>query len=261
MLPNNDTWRKNKCNCWENIIIPRICLVIPKIRKLKTIKNHIEWIFILVHYSLVQMSTWNYHLQKTNWYFLVNGLVAVRNGCWCSLKVTICSCFSGKSDESGNKLVMFSKNLYLAQCFFLSFLFALCLTQKCPDSLAWLRVNRERDGEDEGSRNETDRLWDTETGAEGGCQNLGDCTRQHSGAFGFEVSLLWQAEVTHASYRKTFKPQRCATLCYKSMRQKMRERCREWEKERRRHLALFVKQVSNLNLFLHSSPWVITPQL
>ncbi len=153
MLPNNDTWRKNKCNCWENIIIPRICLVIPKIRKLKTIKNHIEWIFILVHYSLVQMSTWNYHLQKTNWYFLVNGLVAVRNGCWCSLKVTICSCFSGKSDESGNKLVMFSKNLYLAQCFFLSFLFALCLTQECPDSL--VRVNRERDGEDEGSRNET----------------------------------------------------------------------------------------------------------
>lgn len=118
MLPNNDTWRKNKCNCWENIIIPRICSVIPKIRKLKTIKNHIEWIFILVHYSLVQMSTWNYHRQKTNWYFFVNGLVAVRNGCWCSLKVTICSCFSGKSDESGNKLVMFSKNLYLAQCFF-----------------------------------------------------------------------------------------------------------------------------------------------
>lgn len=102
------------------------------------------------------MSTWNYHLQKTNWDFFVNGLVAVRNGCWCSLKVTICSSFSGKSDESGNKLVMFSKNLYLAQtvCFFLSFLFTLCLTQMCPDSLAWLRVNRERDGEDEGSRNE-----------------------------------------------------------------------------------------------------------
>ncbi len=47
-------------------------------------------------------------------------LVAVWNGCCCSLQVTICSSVSGKSDESGNTLVMFSKNLYLARTVFLS---------------------------------------------------------------------------------------------------------------------------------------------
>jgi len=72
-------------------------------------------------------------------------------------------------------------------------------------------VNRERDGEDEGSRNETDRSRDTETGAEGGCQSFGDCSHQHSGASGFEESLSWQAKVTDTPCTEKF------TICYKSV--------------------------------------------
>lgn len=146
----------------------------------------------MVHYSLVQMSTWNYHLQKTNWDFFVNSLVAVWNGCCCSLQVTICSSVSGKSDESGNKLVMFSKNLCLAQTVFLSLVL---VRSRSHTDVPWQpRITegeqRKRWRRWRKQKWDTDRSWDTETGADGGC------TCQHSGAFGFEVALLWQAEVT-----------------------------------------------------------------
>ncbi len=126
-------------------------------------------------------------------------LVAVWNGCCCSLQVTICSSVSGKSDESGNTLVMFSKNLYLARTVFLSLVLVRSLSHtdvpwqpritEGEQRKRWRRWRKQKW--------DTDRSWDTETGAEGGCQNfVEDCTRQHSGAFGFEVPLLWQAEVT-----------------------------------------------------------------
>lgn len=60
---------------------------------------------------------------------------------------------------------------------------------------------REGDGEDEGSRNETQTDCEIqEQGAEGKCQNLGDCLCQHSGASGFEDRLSWRAEVTDAHH-------------------------------------------------------------
>lgn len=121
------------------------------------------------------------------------------------MEVTICSSFSGRSDEFGNKLVMFSRiSIFLKQCFFLSFVFTLSHTDVPRQPRMTEGEQRKRWRRWRKQKWDTDRSWDTETGAEEGCQNSGDWSRQHSGAFGFEVSILWQAEVTDAP--RTGKP-------------------------------------------------------